>query len=97
MAKTYSLLYFISILFIFLYDGGHDQEDINSSMFLPWCADLFRKTNSNNANIKTIKTFLDKWAEEIGIHSRFTREASRVNYKKAIFFYFVFSIQSYNK
>ena len=28
---------------------------------------------------------LDKWGEETGVHAKFKREASRVNYKKSIF------------
>lgn len=87
-----------AILFIFMYDDKHRPEDINSSMFLPWCAELFRKTNSNNENIKCIKESLDKWAEETGINAKFSRrDATKTNYKKAIFFYFAFSIQTYNK
>ena len=85
-----------SILFLYLYDENKKPEDINSRNFLHWAEELFRKTNSNNENIRTIKETLDKWAEEIGVHEKFKREASRVNYKKAIFFYFIFSIQSYN-
>lgn len=85
-----------SVLFIYLYDEHHSKEDINSSGFLVWASELFRKTNSNNKNIFTIKTTLDKWAEESGIHAKFKREASRVNYKKGIFWYFILSIQYYN-
>ena len=86
-----------SILFTFLYSDHYKRQDINSSRFLTWSAELFRKTNSNNPNIRTIKTLLDKWAEETGIHRKFKREASRVNYKKAIFWYFILSIQVLNK
>lgn len=85
-----------AILFLYLYDENKKAEDINSRYFLHWSEDLFRKTNSNNDNIRRIKTTLDKWAEEIGVHEKYKREASRVNYKKAIFFYFIFSIQAYN-
>ena len=66
-------------------------------MFLSFAIELFRKTNSNDDNIRTIKLTLDKWAEDSGVHSRFKREASRINYKKAIFWYFILSIQYYNK
>ena len=86
-----------SILFLYLYDENKEPEDINSKHFLLWSEELFRKTNSNNANIKRIKETLDLWAEETGVHAKFKRIASRVNYKKAIFFYFVLSIQKYNK
>lgn len=85
-----------SVLFLYLYDENKDPEDINSKHFLLWSEELFRKTNSNNANIKRIKETLDYWAEETGVHERFKRIASRVNYKKAIFFYFILIIQKYN-
>ena len=86
-----------SIIFLYLYDAHKSKEDINSSHFLIWSSELFRKTNSNNKNIKCIKDTLDKWGEESGVHAKFQREASRVNYKKAIFWYFILSIQYYNK
>lgn len=86
-----------SILFRFLYDDRHQPNEINSKEYLIWCSSLFRQTNSKNDNIRNIKDLLDKWAEETGIHAKFKREASRVNYKKAIFFYFCLSIQFYNK
>ena len=86
-----------SILFLYLYTEHKDKKDINSSNFLVWSSELFRKTNSNNDNIRTIKTTLDKWGEETGVHAKFKREASRINYKKAIFWYFILSIQYYNK
>lgn len=86
-----------AVLFLFLYDEHKKREDINSSYFLKWSSELFRKTNSNNDNIKTIKDTLDKWAEESGVHAKFKREASRINYKKAIFWYFILSIQYFNK
>lgn len=89
---------FISaILFEFLYTDRYAEENINSSRFLTWSAELFRKTNSNNPNIKTIKNLLDLWAKETGIHQKFKREASRVNYKKGIFWYFILSIQTLHK
>jgi hypothetical protein len=85
-----------SILFLYLYDENKKPEDINSRYFLHWSEETFRKTNSNNDNIRNIKETLDKWAEETGVHEKYKREASRVSYKKAIYFYFIFSIQSYN-
>lgn len=85
-----------AVLFLYLYDEHKTPQNINSSYFLSWGMAIFKKTNSNNKNIKTIKTTLDKWAEASGIHDKYTREASRVNYKKAIFFYMLLSIQKYN-
>lgn len=85
-----------SVIFLYMYDENKTADEINSKYFLTWSEELFRKTNSNNDNIRIIKTTLDKWAEETGVHDKFKREASRVSYKKAIFFYFIISIQAYN-
>lgn len=85
-----------SILFLYLYLESKTPEDINSSHFISWASKLFRKTNSSDKNIKRIKTTLDMWGEDSGVHKKFTREASRVNYKRAIYFYFILSIQAYN-
>lgn len=82
-----------AVLFIYLYVNHHTKDEIKSKMFLSFAIELFRKTNSNDDNIRTIKETLDKWAEDSGVHSRFKREASRVSYKKGIFWYIILSIQ----
>ena len=92
---THKVLY-VQFFVCALARAGKKAEEINSRHFILWSADLFRKTNSNNVNIKRIKDTLNKWAEEVGVHEKFKREASRVSYKRAIFFYFIFSIQTYN-
>lgn len=82
-----------SILFLYLYEEKRTERDIRSQYFLAWAASLFKKTNSKNKNINNINEILNRWAEETGIHKKFAREASRINYKKAIFFYVVLCIQ----
>lgn len=82
-----------SVLFIYLYDEKHKPEEIKSKLFLSYGIDLFRRTNSNDPNIRTIKESLDKWARDAGIYDRFKREASKINYKKSIFWYILLSIQ----
>ena len=85
-----------SVLFIYLYDEKHKTEDIKSKQFLSYGIDLFRRTNSNDKNVKTIKDNLDMWAKEAGIFDRFKREASKINYKKSIFWYILLSIQKFS-
>lgn len=85
-----------AIIFIWLYDEKKTRREINTSEFLVWSAKLFRKTNSNDKNILTIKNTLNTWGDITGLNQKFTREASRINYKKAIFYYFILSIQYYN-
>lgn len=94
-ARTSELEDFItSILFIYLYDEKHQLNEIRSRQFLSFGIELFRRTNSNNKNVATIKKMLDLWAEQIGIHSRFKREATRISYKKGIFWYIMLMIQN---
>ena len=85
-----------SILFLFIYEDKRSISEIKSRYFLAWAASIFKKTNSKDKNIGRINSILEKWAEESGIYERFKREASRISYKKAIFFYIILSIQKYS-
>lgn len=84
-----------SILFLYIYEDKKRVRDIRSEYFLAWAASLFKKTNSKNDNVTRINTILNKWAEESGINKKYARIASRINYKKSIFFYIILSIQKY--
>lgn len=82
-----------AILFLYIYEDKKTERDIRSQYFLAWAASLFKKTNSKNKNISTINTILNDWAEDSGVYKKFIREASRINYKKAIFYYVILCIQ----
>ena len=93
-SKSTELEEFITaVLFIYLYDESHKVQDVKSRQFLAYGIDLFRRTNSNDKNVVTIKTLLNKWAEETGIYARFKREGTQISYKKGIFWYILLSIQ----
>ena len=94
--EKYIVRFVQAILFLFLYTDQKKEVDINSSYFLVWAAECFRRTNANDVNVVTIKQNLDRWAENTGVYDRYRREASRVAYKKAIFFYFILMIQAYH-
>ena len=82
-----------SILFLYIYEDKRTERDIRSEYFLAWAKSLFKKTNSKNANINNINRILDLWSAESGIDKKFARPGSRINYKKAIFFYIILCIQ----
>lgn len=95
--KSVELKRFIeAVLFIYLYDEHHERREINEKKFLSFSMDLFRRTNSNNVNVGTIKGLLDKWSIDSGVTGKFKRLASQVGYKKGIFMYIIFCIQYYN-
>lgn len=85
-----------SIIFLYLYEGKHRVEEINSKSFLAFSLDVYRKGNSANENIVNIKTLLDKWSNMVGLDSAFTRAATLINYRRAIYIFFVFAIQRYS-
>ena len=84
-----------SILFLYIYEGKKTERDIRSTYFITWAASLFKKTNSKNPNINTINGILNTWSENSGINKKFSRIASRINYKKAIFYYLILCIQKH--
>lgn len=86
-----------SILFLFLYEGKYQINEINSKKFMAFCIGLFKKTNSKNENISNVKMLLDKWGTDSGIYGKFSRLATRVDYTRAIFMYFVICIQQYGR
>lgn len=85
-----------SILFLYLYTDSHEPDEIRSKEFIGYALQLFKKTNSKDKNITNIKTTLDKWGTSSGIYRKFSRSATRVDYTKAIFMYFILSIQMYS-
>lgn len=85
-----------SILFIYLYDNKHTTNEINSEAFIGFALSLFKKSNSKDKNIGNIKGMLDKWGNESGLYTRFSRLATRVDYTKGIYLYFIMCIQHYN-
>lgn len=85
-----------SVMYKFIYADGYKESDINSKTFLIWASELYRKTNADDDNIRRIKQTLDKWGEEIGVHAKFHREATRNCYKRAIFLYIIMIIQRNN-
>lgn len=84
-----------SIIFLFLYQMKKSIRDINSKSFLEFCLALYKKTNSNDKNILNIKNTLDKWSQIVGLNKSFSREATLINYKRALYMFFVLAIQKY--
>lgn len=85
-----------SILFLYLYTDSHEPDEIRSKEFIGYALQLFKKTNSKDKNVTNIKNTLDKWGTSSGIYRKFSRSATRVDYTKAIFMYFILSIQMYS-
>lgn len=86
-----------AILYEWIFVSKNGVREINTSKFLGWSIQLFRRTNSKDPNVMTIKQVLDDWAKEQGIFTKYNRIATQINYKKAMFLYIIFNIQKFNQ
>jgi hypothetical protein len=84
-----------SILQVYLIDGKNSYESISSQRFIAYCISIYSKSNTKDKNILTIKKLLDYFLKNnSNKYSETEREATRVNYRKALYMYIVLFIQS---
>lgn len=74
-------------------DEPHPVNTIGTNDFLIYCLQLYKKSNTVNKDIIRIKTILDKWLVELGIMSKTSRDATINSFRKALFVFFVLTIQ----
>jgi len=85
-----------SILFLYMFDNKNKLEDINSDKFLLHCLDIYKRSNTTDENIIKIKKILDSWLDELGTYKKTQRLATINNFRRAIYTFFVMSIQYAN-
>lgn len=85
-----------SILMLYLYDERNSSKEINSNKFLLYCLDTYKRSNTSNKNIITIKKVLDSWLERLDIYKKTQRIATINSFRRALYMFFVMSIQYYN-
>jgi len=81
------------ILFLYLFDSQNKVEDIGSNKFLFYCLEVYKKSNTTDENIIKIKKILDEWLEDLGTYKKTQRLATINNFRRALFTFFVLSIQ----
>jgi hypothetical protein len=85
-----------AILFLYIYDDKNKIEDINSNKFLIYCLDIYKRSNTVNKNIIKIKAILDKWLEDLGTYSKTQNKTTLNGFRRALYTFFVMSIQYVN-
>lgn len=82
------------LLALYLNDNsGANAADIKTNKFYVYCIKVYRQSNTVNKNIIEIKKILDKWTVELDIKSKTTSPGQLGNYRKAIFLFFIFTIE----
>lgn len=83
------------LLALYLNDNpsGANIKDIGTNKFYVYCTRVYRQSNTSNPNIIEIKKILDKWVDELDLKRKVSTPGSLGNYRKAIFMFFVFTIE----
>lgn len=84
-----------SILHIYLFENQKKPEDIKSHQFLLDCLEVYKRSNSNDKNVNKIKAILDQWIDDLDVYKKTQRVATINNFRRAIYIFFVLSIQYY--
>lgn len=83
-----------AILYDFLFEGHHTKEAINSSEFIVYSLETYKKSNTINTNIVKIKKILDSWlAQYSKAYNKTNRIATLNLFRKAMYLFFIFTIQ----
>ena len=83
-----------SILYLYLFNGENHVNDLNGSKFLTFCLAVYKKSNTNDENVIKVKNILDTWIEKYSETYRKTqRVATLNNFRRALYTFFVFTLQ----
>lgn len=83
-----------SILQLFFIENpSHTPNKVKSKYFSVFCLNAYKVSNSKSQQILTMKQILDSWVHEYGSkYIRLNREATLINFRKALYIYIVDSI-----
>jgi hypothetical protein len=85
---------FMLILQLFLESGNHPIEAIATTDFINYCYTVFAKSNTVDDTVLRIKEILDEWLTMCSPnYVKSNRVATKSNFRKAIYFYYVFMLQ----
>jgi len=74
-------------------DPDASVKTVSTDKFYVYCIKLYRQSNTNNKNIIEIKKLLDKWVVDLDLRKKVSTVGSLGNYRKAIFVFFIFTIE----
>jgi len=82
------------IVTIFLIDEKQTYENINSSKFILICQRTYSKSHTNEKNVLDLKQKLSDLLQDYCVeYIKSNRAATKINFKKALFYYLIMHIQ----
>ena len=87
--------FYSALFYLYFSDNSTKNRNIKSMEFLGVMETIYKKGNSNDKNIITIKDLMSKWLEEGSTtYKASNRQATLNDFRKAIFYYFIFLVSS---
>lgn len=82
-----------ALFYLYLNDSQSSLTTVHSKKFLNVMDEIYRKGNSKDENISTVKELINRWLEEFSpTYKETTRPPTLNNLRKAIYQYFVFLV-----
>lgn len=94
-AETKSLQEICNLILqvFFINNAKHTVDKVKSRYFSTYCMSIYKISNSKSPQILRIKEILDIWIKQYGSkYIRLNREATLINFRKAVYIYIVESI-----
>lgn len=86
-----------NIMILFLTSGQNKVTEIHSNKFILSCMAIYKSANTGDKMIIEIKKILDKWLAKYSARYKATNRVATLNsFRKALFMFFVFTIQAYS-
>ena len=89
----HSVVESLLVLFLNSSEEHHTANDIGTNTFMIYCLQIYKRSNTTDENIIKIKDILNRWLDELGLTGKTSRTATIVNFRRALFTFFVMSIQ----
>ncbi len=85
------------ILQLFLNDVKNKPSEVNSKKFIALAMSYYKKSNTKDEAVIKIKEILDEWLTETSVtYVKTNREATKINFRKAVYMYFVLYLYQFN-
>lgn len=84
------------LLSLYLSDKDASIRDIGTNKFYLYCYRIYKQSNTINPNIIEIKKILDRWIVDLNLRKKVDTVASLSNYRKAMYLFFVLTIEKLN-
>lgn len=83
-----------SILYLFLNSSEkYTVRDISTNNFMIYCLKVYKKSHTGDRSIRRIRDIIAKWIDDLGVEKKYKSPNTITQFKKALYTFFVVSIQ----